>query len=160
MLSEFTACPRYFPPGGFLLMGCSLSAAQIKHAEHVGPEATALPSVKPRETSALRRWRSEYGTHGIKEPALSHVCALCIWICVEMINLCVCFLYLLGFLQRFFPKAVSSQAHSRSLVPFSSIFPLSCALLHEERCENPVGLEFTGGFLLVLTWSKFLQVLE
>lgn len=60
------------------------------------PEAAALTSVKPRETNALRRWKSEYGTEGIKEPALRHICALCVWICVEKMNLSVCLLYVIG----------------------------------------------------------------
>lgn len=79
------------------LDGYFLRAAQIKHAEHVVPEAAALTSVKPRETNALRIRKSEYGTEGIKEPALRHICALCVWICVEKMNLCVPSLRYWGF---------------------------------------------------------------
>lgn len=119
-------------------MGCSLSAASIKHAGHVGPEATALPSVKPRDTNAPRRWKSQYGTEGIKEPALGHVCALCVWICVEMVNLCLCLLYFTGFFAELFSKS-SVTSSTQQQEPTSLLLKFSSrVLLHKERCENPV----------------------
>lgn len=108
-------------------MGCSVSAASIKHAEHVGPEATALPSVKPRETNAPRRWKSEYGTKGIKEPALGHVCALCVWIYVEMMNLCLCLPYFTGVFAELFSK--SSVASSTQQQEPGSLFLKFSSLL-------------------------------
>lgn len=127
------------------------------------PEAAALTSVKPRETNAPRRWKSEYGTEGIKEPALRHICALCVWICVEKMNLCVPSLRYWGFFRDLFQKQCHGKHPAAAAGVWFSLIQLSLYLVFyciRRGVKIQLCLECTGGFLGVNSckcWSQLLQ---
>lgn len=101
-----------------------------------------------------RQWgdgKSECGTKGIKEPALSCICALC----GEGESLCMPSLFHWGFFRDLFQKHPGAAGVCFPFLQFSLCPRFSC---RRRGVKIQLCLEFTGGFLLVLTWSKFLQV--
>lgn len=125
------------------------------------PEATALTSVKPKETNAPRRWKSEYGTEGIKEPTLeAYLCPVCLDLCEDE-SLDVPSSLHWGFFRDLFQKQCRKKQPAAGV--WFSFIQLSLYLVFyciRRGVKIQLCLECTGGFLGVNSckrWSELLQ---